>query len=270
MKTNLIQGINMNKPYYGYPVFDILISTFQLIILSLVLVTFIVLNFPRYITFFLAMAELFYFLKLIFHGRKYHLFQMIIVNKMIDLSKLNGKEIILDLGTGDGILAVNFAKHLNKGRVYGIDRWKWPSKLLITSPFLMSSLKIGCSLYNAKKNSMLEKVSDKCKFINGNFIRGLDFPDSQFDLVISRHSLYFIKKIDHQKKILFEVIRVLKEDGKIIFCEPHRTITNISWNLNNIKRYFENLGYEVNILPNNNLKSWKANTSILIVKKNCY
>jgi ubiquinone/menaquinone biosynthesis C-methylase UbiE len=255
------------KTYYGYPIFFIITSVLKIIPFNLILLLSIFLQYSWYLIFFIIIIEFFYFLKLVNHGKNFSNFQMHQVNKIINLLELNGKEIILDLGTGDGILAITLAKYLKKGKVFAIDKWNWPIKLLITSPILLSTLMTGCRLKNAKNNAKIEKVIDKCSFISRDFTKKLNFSDCYFDIIASMQSLYFIKSKNEQKKLFTELNRVLKIGGKIIFHEPNKTITNLNWDIQSVIKFYENFGYKIVKYIVEKKMGWKLNSIIILITK---
>lgn len=99
---------------------------------------------------------------------------------------------ILDVGTGDGVLAEELA---NKGfRVYGID--------------------IAVNIINENK-----KRKSKVNYTIQNISSRMDFPDNFFDLVIFRFVLTNIHQESWQQ-LGNEVFRILKPQGKIWLLEP--------------------------------------------------
>ena len=264
--NNIIIDIyNMtDRPYYGFPIFFIIISVFKIIPFILFIFICIFLNFPWYILFFIVLINLLIIYKLIIKGKEFKNFQLSQVNKIVNLLNLTDNEVILDLGTGSGILAITQAKYTPNGKVFAIDQWNWPIKFLITSPLLLSSLMMGCTKKDAKKNARIEKVIDRCIFINGDFTNKLNFTNNYFDIISSMQSLYFIKSEVKQKILFKEIDRILKIGGKIILHEPNRTITNYNWNLDNVINFYKNIGYKMKIYPVEKERHWKINSSILI------
>ena len=175
-----------------------------------------------------------------------------ILNKMIEIAELNHTETVLDLGTGAGMIAVGFAKNLKDGMVFGVDRYKLRYKSFFENIIAVFEINaIGNTLENAEKNAKIENVDDKCKFISADITKSLNFPNNQFDVIVSYQSLYCINK-NKQKKIYKDISRILKPGGKIIFFEPqkHRNLS-----LKNLKNYFENNGFNSDIISFNDTKS---------------
>jgi len=178
--------------------------------------------------------------------------QTISIQNMIDLANLKGDEKILDLGTGAGVVAINFAKNLKNGKVYGLDRWNW---LPLINSKLVLTMMVGSNIENTKKNALLENVSDKCVFVSGSFTEKLEFPNNYFDIICSSQSLYFIRNSEHRKFLFDEINRILKKEGKFIFFEPKENYSG--WDINNVKTFFEKLGYHVDLSDISTPKRWK-------------
>lgn len=106
------------------------------------------------------------------------------------VSKLNlNKSFILDIGTGLGSLAFEFAKRLTSSQVYGID--------------------ISQDMLKEAKRLVTEKKVSNLNFIFGD-VHNLEFKDEFFDLVVSFGVLHHLKDL---RLALSEIKRVLKKEG---------------------------------------------------------
>jgi ubiquinone/menaquinone biosynthesis C-methylase UbiE len=170
-----------------------------------------------------------------------------ILKNILALSDLHGDESVLDLGTGAGWLAVGFAKRLQcGGKVYGVDIYSLRSYNFVRRVVAMAKINfIGNTLKNARRNAEAERVADRCEFITADPARGLEFPDSFFDIILSGQFLYCLSPKERVKTFK-EIDRLLKQDGRIIFFESK---SFLSWSIEEVKKYFENIGYRVNIVP---------------------
>ena len=117
------------------------------------------------------------------------------------LSKINwkGNEMVLDIGTGTGLLMNGAALHLTTGKSIGIDIWR--------AEDLSDN-----SLSNAEKNAAIENVSSKIE-IKTEDARSLNFADNTFDVILSQFCIHNIDDKKEQEKACFEIARVLKPNG---------------------------------------------------------
>jgi ubiquinone/menaquinone biosynthesis C-methylase UbiE len=119
---------------------------------------------------------------------------------MLNKLNLKNKKSILDLGCGDGkqIIAINsILKNRYKKKnykIFGIDEHK-----------------------NLIKNANLKIQNKNIKFKIGNFDKKLPFKNNSFDLIISSFAIYYASNINNT---LFEIKRVLKENGQLFFMGP--------------------------------------------------
>jgi ubiquinone/menaquinone biosynthesis C-methylase UbiE len=193
----------------------------------------------------IIVIPVFVFFGTIFFKKQFTIKREKILKKMINLANLKGDELVLDLGTGSGFLAIGFAKNLNKGKVIGLDRYSLKNGSLKSK--IISIIKINFienSLKNAKLNAKIEKVENKCEFISADITKSLNFPDNNFDIILTSQVFYCLPS-EKMQDVFEEINRVLKKKGKIIFFE---TLNLLSWDLNNVKKYFEKEGYNVDLL----------------------
>lgn len=250
-----------NKPYYGYPIRLFLMNIpISLLIILLLILSIIIRVYIIYmiILMLLLILSLLYG---IFTGKTYEKIKKFTTKNLLNFAEIQGNEKVLDLGTGAGIVAIHFAKEINDGMVYGIDRWKFSP---IVNSFLLFHMITGSNINNANKNAKLENVSKKCNFISYNITEKLDFPDNHFNIICSNDSLYFIRNEKERISLFIEINRLLKKDGRILFCEPERSYSG--WNIYNVKNFFKNLNYNVNIFPVTVPKGWTL-IYILVGKK---
>lgn len=118
---------------------------------------------------------------------------------MLSKIKWTGKENVLDIGTGQGLLMNGAAKHLTTGKSTGIDIWRNED---------LSNNSIAKTLQNAE----LEGVKDKVE-IKSEDARNLNFADNSFHVVLSLFCIHNIEDKAEQEKACFEIARVLKPKG---------------------------------------------------------
>ena len=133
-----------------------------------------------------------------------------------------GKERVLDVGCGQGLLTVAAAKRVDTGSVVGIDIWSAEDQTN-NSP--------ETTLENARR----EGVEDKIELVTGS-AQQMPFEGDMFDVVISSWALHNIPSEEERVKALTEIDRVLKPGGQlaimdIYYCEAY-------------KKYFTEVGYQ--------------------------
>lgn len=109
----------------------------------------------------------------------------------LNISKDN---IILDIGCGGGVNVKRFLK-MSENKVYGIDY----SELAVERSTKLNQTAID---------------NERCEIIQGS-VSDLPFKDNSFDIVTAFETVYFWPDFENDLK---EVLRVLKEDGKIFIA----------------------------------------------------
>jgi ubiquinone/menaquinone biosynthesis C-methylase UbiE len=107
--------------------------------------------------------------------------------------------MVLDVGTGRGLLMIGAAKKLTTGKSTGIDIWN--------AEDLTKN-----NMENTMNNAVLEAVKDRVEIKNDNAM-SMSFADGTFDVVISNLCLHNIYNADGRKKACDEIARVLKKEG---------------------------------------------------------
>jgi ubiquinone/menaquinone biosynthesis C-methylase UbiE len=250
------------KSMYGIPI-SLLLNQFIFTIL-LVLVLFFIFYHPTHITlriFVLISAVAIGCYVYYFQPNQFHKKRKQVLIHMLKASAVNGSETILDLGTGAGYVAIGFAKKLNSGKVYGLDKYHLQSEGFIHN--ILDEIKInfiGNSLDHANKNAISEQQEKKISFHQVDLTKTIPFQDNYFDIALSSQFLYCLS---HQKLpfVLSEIHRVLKPKGKIIFFESNKFM---KWDINKVIRFFKDKGYEI---EKNKVSVFK-NKSIIVGIKN--
>jgi ubiquinone/menaquinone biosynthesis C-methylase UbiE len=113
-----------------------------------------------------------------------------------------GTNIILDIGCGNGNLAIKIAKQYPNCNVIGLDYWgkEWEYSVSI-----------------CENNARIENVS------NINFVQGsaskLLFENASIDCIVSCLTFHEVQDIKEKEDCLKEAIRVLKLDGRFVFLD---------------------------------------------------
>lgn len=236
----------MQKSNYGFPLSHIFLRLLIVLALLLVVLYLFVIGISIYIAVIVGICfvPVYVFFGVIQYKNKFLTNRNKLLEKIIKIADLKGNETVLDLGTGSGFLAIGFAKHLSSGKSFGLDKFSLKSDSLKTQILCMIKINfIGNTLKNAKMNARFEKVDDKCKFIEADLAKPFNFSDKFFDIVVSSQFLYCLSE-DDRANVLKEIDRVLKKGGKIIFFESS---SFMSWNINKVKEFFEEIGYKIEI-----------------------
>jgi ubiquinone/menaquinone biosynthesis C-methylase UbiE len=141
--------------------------------------------------------------------------------QVVDALALRGTEVVLDVGTGRGLYAIEIAKKITTGRVMAIDLWK-PRDPVEKESLHKWARPTGNTLANARVNAELEGVDDKITFVNMDASR-LSFPAGTFDVVVCAHLLGHLG--DLGKQVMAEVKRVLKPGGRLVIVDIVRNFT---------------------------------------------
>lgn len=114
---------------------------------------------------------------------------------------LQGK--FIDIGSGNGVLAISLAQKHENIEVTGIDYWgtDWEYSKNI-----------------CEKNARIVKVESRVHFQKGDAAL-LDFADNTFDGAISNLTFHEVKSISDKKLVLKEALRVVKPGGSFSFID---------------------------------------------------
>ncbi len=107
---------------------------------------------------------------------------------------------ILDIGCGNGALAIKAAQRFPKAAVTGVDYWgkSWDYSIKV-----------------CEDNAATCGVADRVDFRQGS-AAGLPFEDGSFDLVISNLVFHEIRDAQDKREPLREALRVLKPGGVFV------------------------------------------------------
>jgi len=126
-------------------------------------------------------------------------------DRMLAMVPWRGDEIVLDVGTGRGLLMIGAAHRLTSGKSIGIDIWNSED---------LSDNKIE----NTLKNAIAEGVRDKIE-IRSEDVRKMSFSDASFDVILSNLCIHNLYKVDEREAACKEIGRVLKPGGVAIISD---------------------------------------------------
>jgi ubiquinone/menaquinone biosynthesis C-methylase UbiE len=128
-------------------------------------------------------------------------FQAKLWQAVIDHLDWDGNGQALDIGTGNGPLAIRLAKQYPQARVTGIDFWgsDWEY-----------------SQNACERNALAEGVSERTEFRKASASH-LPFEDEQFDAVVSHFVFHEVADAADKRDVIKEALRVLKRGGSFSF-----------------------------------------------------
>jgi ubiquinone/menaquinone biosynthesis C-methylase UbiE len=130
-------------------------------------------------------------------------------DRLIDSLALRGDESVLDVGCGRGLLLIAAAKRLTTGKAVGVDIWSAKDQ---------SGNRPEATWANARAEGVAEQVDVK----DGD-ARRLPFSNGTFDVVVSSLVLHNIHGSNERKQAVREMVRVLKEDGRVAILDALHT-----------------------------------------------
>jgi SAM-dependent methyltransferase len=122
--------------------------------------------------------------------------------KLLDRLSWAGGERVLDVGCGQGLMAVAAARRVPAGRVDGIDLWAGRD---------LSGNSAEAVLRNARAEGVEARV-----FVQTGDMRALPFPDASFDRVVSRYAIHNISSAAGRDEAIEEIARVLAPGGEVL------------------------------------------------------
>lgn len=125
--------------------------------------------------------------------------------RLIDHLSLSGRERVLDVGCGRGLMVIGAAKRLPDGKAVGIDIWQAEDQ---------SHNSPDAALANARLEGVAERIETQTADM-----RQLPFPDQSFDAVVSHWAVHNLYNADERASALAEMHRVLKPSGQVILAD---------------------------------------------------
>ena len=151
----------------------------------------------------LLISFLFPFYSFIMFSQKGGKFQEKIYNLIIQSLALEIKGKILDIGCGNGVLAVKLALQFVDAEVTGIDYWgeEWEYSKGV-----------------CEQNAQTGRVEGRVHFRKGD-AAALEFNNETFDGATSNLTFHEVKSAKDKKEVLREALRVVKPGGSFAFVD---------------------------------------------------
>ncbi len=112
-------------------------------------------------------------------------------------------ENALDIGTGNGVLALKLAQKYPAAQVTGLDYWgkNWEYSQAI-----------------CEANARTMQVADRVRFLKGD-AAALDFDNATFAAVVSNLTFHEVKSAPQKREVVREALRILRSGGKFAFVD---------------------------------------------------
>jgi len=147
----------------------------------------------------------------------------------------NGEGKLLDIGCGNGPLAIELAKRCRGARVVGIDSWgrQWAYSKTV-----------------CEKNAELEGVAERVTFQKAG-AASLPFEDESFDAVVSNLVFHEVRGVKDKRDLIREALRVVKKGGRFalqdlflwkpVYGEPDELMATIrNWGVSKAELLYTN------------------------------
>lgn len=110
---------------------------------------------------------------------------------------------VLDIGSGNGVLAVKLAQQLDGIEIIGMDYWgkDWEYSKCV-----------------CERNARIGGVEDRVHFQKGD-AAALEFASGTFDGVISNLTFHEVRSVKDKKEVAREALRVVKANGRFAFVD---------------------------------------------------
>ena len=121
------------------------------------------------------------------------------VQRLLTLAELRDDDVVVDLGSGDGLIPLTAARMNPRLRGWGVDI---DQKLVERS----------------NERAKTEGVADRVEVKTGD-ARQLPFPDASFNAVVSSMALHNIYDEPGRRQAVAEIARVLKPGGRVLIVD---------------------------------------------------
>jgi SAM-dependent methyltransferase len=126
-------------------------------------------------------------------------------DRLLNLVPWTGREQVLDVGCGRGLMLIGAARRVPDGRATGIDIWRAED---------LSGNSAEGTLANAKLEGVAERVE-----VQTADMRKIPFPDQSFDVIVSSNAIHNLYRAPDRAASLTEIVRVLKPGGWVLIID---------------------------------------------------
>jgi len=151
----------------------------------------------------LLFSFLFPFYAYIMFSQKGGRIQEKVYNLIIQNLSVNRVARIIDIGSGNGVLAVKLAQQYTEAEVTGMDYWgeDWEYSKSV-----------------CERNAQITEVNDRVHFQKGDAAK-LDFPSDTFDGATSNLTFHEVRSAADTRSVVQEALRVVKPGGSFSFID---------------------------------------------------
>jgi SAM-dependent methyltransferase len=129
----------------------------------------------------------------------------VLAEKMLNELKWKGREKVLDVGCGKGLLTILAARKAPLGELIGMDTW---SQQELSDNSLLA----------ANENAATERVDNRVRFEDGD-VTDLRYGPNTFDKVISSLCLHSIGSRTARNEALVKLIKLVRPGGEIAILD---------------------------------------------------
>jgi SAM-dependent methyltransferase len=135
--------------------------------------------------------------------------------ELLERVEWNGREHVLDVGCGRGLMLIGAAKRLTTGKAIGIDIWQAED---------LSGNRPESAVENARREGVLDRIE-----VKAGDMRHIPFADATFDIVVSRAAVHNLYQSADRTQAISEIARVLKPGGCALIDDirHHRQYTAV-------------------------------------------
>ncbi|MFK2879432.1 class I SAM-dependent methyltransferase [Rhodanobacter hydrolyticus] len=133
----------------------------------------------------------------------------ILLRRMVDALGLHGDEKALDVGCGRGMLLLETASRLPRGRVTGLDLWSTRDQS-------------GNAAEATARNAELAGLRERVQIDTGD-MRHLPYADASFDVIVSSLAIHNLPTETDREQAVHEIARLLKPGGQLALLDFRHT-----------------------------------------------